>query len=207
MNALAAVLGPETGVLPVKRLAATAALGSAAFGAAVGCYVGGWQIVFAAVKMPIFLLGTLAISMAAMAVLAAGSMAPRESMQVALRSVSTTAIVLGSLAPPLALAGLSMPRPDPRAYNAMVSLLTLAVGAGGIAGVVRLRARLPSRRLLAAWIGIYGFVGAQMAWLLKPWVGHTLKADRFIPLAENLKGNFYEAAWGSLLRAVLGGTP
>jgi hypothetical protein len=32
-----------------------------------------------------------------------------------------------------------------------------------------------------------------------PWIGHTLVADRFIPMGDNLHGNFYEAAWQVLL--------
>ncbi len=47
---------------------------------------------------------------------------------------------------------------------------------------------------------IYQFVGAQMAWLLKPWVSHTGTDDRFLPLRDNLQGNFYE----SVVRTVIG---
>ena len=34
-----------------------------------------------------------------------------------------------------------------------------------------------------------------MAWLLKPWVGHTGNDNQFIPIAENTEGNFYEAVF------------
>ena len=194
---LAAVLRAEP--VPALPLVGTIAVGGAFFGAAVGSYVGGCQIAFAAVKMPLFLLGTLAICMAALGVLASSSIGPAAAMNVALRTIATTAVLLGGLAGPVFLAGLSLPKPEPRAYSAMVLLLTLSIGDAGTIGAVRLRRSLGSWRLWFAWIGIYGFVGAQMAWLLKPWIGHTLVADRFIPLAENLHGNFYEAAWGVLV--------
>ena len=35
--------------------------------------------------------------------------------------------------------------------------------------------------------------------MASPWIGHTLVADRFIPMGDNLHGNFYEAAWQVLL--------
>lgn len=169
---------------------------SAAFGAAVGSYVGGRQIAYAAVKMPVFFLGTLAVCMAALAALSGG----RAAVAVALRTVFTTTVILGALAPPVFLVGLSMPRP--RAYSEMVLVLTLAIAVAGAVSVVRLRRALGSTALWLAWIGIYGFVGAQTAWLLKPWIGHTMTADRFIPLAENVRGNFYEAAWGTLMNVL-----
>ena len=67
------------------------------------------------------------------------------------------------------------------------------MAAAGIAGVARLHSRLRSIPLTAAWVLIYQFVGAQMAWLLKPWVSHTGRDDRFLPLRDNLEGNFYES--------------
>jgi hypothetical protein len=69
------------------------------------------------------------------------------------------------------------------------------VAAGGAAAVARLRSRLRRPALTAAWIVLYQFVGAQMAWLLKPWVGYSGLDDRFLPLRENLKGNFYESVF------------
>lgn len=185
--------GSEVGAAP---LVLASALASAAFGAAVGSYVGGLQIVYAAVKMPVFFLGTLAICLAIFAALAAPHLPPGAAVRVAVRGIFTTTMILGALSPPILLAGLSLPKPH--AYAHMVLLLTLAIAAAGTWSVVRLRRLLPGRGLLAAWVAIYGLVGAQMAWLLKPWVGYTMVADRFIPLSDNLRGNFYEAVWRSL---------
>lgn len=174
-------------------------LGSAAFGAAIGSYVGGFQILFAALKMPLFLLGTLAICMALLGVVAGPSVGPARAARLATRTIAFTAILLGALAPPLFVLGISLPKPEPKGYQVMVLTLTLAVGLSGSIAVARLAGGLGSRRLAAAWIAIYGFTGAQAAWLLKPWIGYTLRADRFLPIADNLHGNFYEAAWGTVL--------
>jgi len=194
--------GGERTEVGLRRLVLASALASAAFGAAVGTYVGGMQVLYAAVKMPVFFLGTLAICLAIFTALAAPRLAPREAVRVAVRTIFTTTMILGALSPPILLAGASFPKPH--AYPHMVLLLTLAIAAAGTFSVVRLRRALPTRGLLLAWVGIYGLVGAQMAWLLKPWIGYTLVADRFIPLSENLRGNFYEAVWRSLVTALSG---
>ncbi len=179
---------------PARSLLLPSIAGSAAFGAAIGSYVGGRQILYAAVKMPLFLFGTLAVCAALFAILSPGAIAT------AVRTIYTTTMVLGALSPPLFLAGLSLPKPA--AYPHMVLLLTAAVAVAGAWSVARLKAELRSTGLWLAWIAIYGFVGAQAAWLLKPWVGYTMVADRFIPLSDNLRGNFYESAWGTLLNVV-----
>jgi len=184
----------------VPALLGMAALSSSCFGAAVGAYVGGWQTAFAAVKMPVYFLGTLALSFAAMHVFAARDLRAGETFRAALETVAITAVVLGALAPVVFLVTLSCPKPSPRGYAFVILLLTGSVAAAGVTGVVRLHARLRSWRLTAGWIAIYQFVGAQAGWLLKPWVSHTLTDDRFLPLRENLQGNFYESVFRTAVR-------
>jgi len=185
-----------------SSLVAAAALSSACFGAAVGSYTGRWQIVFDAIKMPVYLLGTLAISFASMHVFAARERQARETFAAAIETVALTAVVLAALAPIVWLLSLSLPcEPGLRSaeaqkgYRILILVLTGSVAAGGVAGVHRLHSRLRSLRLTAAWVLIYQFVGAQMGWLLKPWVSHTGLDDRFLPLRDNLKGNFYESVF------------
>ncbi|HZF00143.1 MAG TPA: hypothetical protein VE981_24245 [Planctomycetota bacterium] len=203
MSVHALLLRRET---PLPALVLSAAISSACFGAAVGSYAGRWQIVTDAVKMPIYMLGTLAISFGAMHLFAARELRARETFAVAMETVALTAVVLGALAPIVWLLSLSLPVSpglrDPasqRGYRILILVLTGSVAAGGMTGVVRLRRRLPSVRLTLIWVLLYQFVGAQMAWLLKPWVSSTGTDDRFLPLRENLKGNFYE----SVIRTVL----
>jgi hypothetical protein len=190
----------------VPGLLLAAALSSACFGAAVGSYTGRWQIVYDAVKMPVYLFGTLAISFGAMHLFAARELQARETFAVAMETVALTAVVLGALAPIVWLLSLSLPfspglrDPDSqRGYRILILLLTASVAAGGVTGVARLRSRLHSARLTAIWVLLYQFTGAQMAWLLKPWVSHTGMDDRFLPLRENLKGNFYESVFHTVL--------
>jgi hypothetical protein len=204
MTVQALLLGRPTSA---SGLIAAATLSSACFGAAVGSYTGRWQIVDDAVKMPIYLLGTLTVSFAAMHFFACRERRAAETFAAAIETVALTAVVLGALAPVVWLLSLSLPfspglrsPSSQRGYRLLILLLTGSVAAGGLAGIARLHSRLHSVRLTAVWAVLYQFVGAQMAWLLKPWVSHTGMDDRFLPLGENLQGNFYE----SVVRTLLG---
>lgn len=195
-----ALLQERERALPVPALLGLSVVCSALFGAAIGGYAGGLQIAYGAFKMPLFFLGTLGLSFAAMHVLVARRLRARQTYRAALETIAATAVALGALAPIVGLISLSCPKPSHAAYAFLILLLTASVGAGGVAGVLRLHARLGSARLTAAWVAIYQFTGAQMAWLLKPWVGYTFTDDRFLPWRENLQGNFYESVfrtvWG-----------
>ena len=203
MTVHALLLRQETSM---AGLAAAAVVSSACFGAAVGSYTGRWQVVYDAVKMPVYLLGTLGISFTAMYLFAARERSARETLDAAIETVALTAVVLGALAPLVWLMSVSVhwspglkTAAAQRDYKVLILLLTGSVAAGGMAGVQRLHSRLRSVRLTAAWVLIYQFVGAQMGWLLKPWVSHTGLDDRFLPLRENLQGNFYESVFTTLL--------
>ena len=56
--------------------------------------------------------------------------------------------------------------------------------------------------MLRAWIVIYVFVGIQMAWVLRPFIGDPLKAVQFF--REGSWSNAYEEVW-KILSAVLAG--
>src|SRR5438105_12671109 len=147
--------------------------------------------------MPVYFLGTLAVSFTAMHVFVARELRAGQTFRVALETVALTTVVLAALAPIEALVSVSCPKPSLRSYNFLVLLLTGCVGAAGICGVARAYRRLGSVRLTAAWVLIYQFVGAQMAWLLRPWVNDGLSGDRFLPLRDNLHGTFYEAVFNA----------
>ena len=199
---LLALLRGNAASLPAPVLLALAAGCAAAFGAAVGSYTGGMQVVYAAVKMPLYFFATLGISFGALHVLAASRLPAGETLKAASEAVALTAAALGGLAPVVAFVSLSCRHADQASYAFLILVLTGSVAIGGIAGVARLHGRLRSPALTVAWVLIYQFTGAQMAWLLKPWVSYTFKADRFLPLSDNLHGNFYESISG-VLRGLL----
>ncbi|MBI2923002.1 MAG: hypothetical protein HYY18_18255, partial [Planctomycetes bacterium] len=93
--------------LSIPTLLALSASTSAAFGAAVGAWTGGRQILYAALKMPLFLFATLALSFAALHVLAASRFPARITLSIAAETIAVTAVVLGALAPVAALFSLA----------------------------------------------------------------------------------------------------
>lgn len=194
----ALLLKREEGV-PVRGMLVLTVIASACFGAAVGAYQGRLQIPYAAVKMPVYFLGTLGLSFAAMHLFAARDLPARETFRIALETVALTTVVLAALAPVEALVSLSCPKPSHRAYSFLILLLTASVGAAGVSGVARTYRRLGSARLTAVWVLLYQFVGAQLAWLLRPWVNDGLGGQPFLPLRENLHGTFYEAVFRAFM--------
>ena len=54
-----------------------------------------------------------------------------------------------------------------------------------------------SIRILQVWILVFGFVGTQMAWSLRPFVGDPGKSFEWVRSEQ--KGNFYEAVWRSAI--------
>ena len=187
---------------PVGGLLVLTVLSSAAFGAAVGGYLGGRQMAFAAVKMPVYFLGTLGLSFGAMHLFAARELRAGETFRIALETVALTTVILSAMAPVEALFSLSSPRPSRRHYSFLILLLTGSIGVAGVAGVLRAHRRLRSVRLTVAWVFLYQTVGAQLAWLLRPWVNDGLGGRPFLPLRENLTGNFYEAVYRALMDLV-----
>ena len=90
--------------------------------------------------------------------------------------------------------------------------LTCAVlAAAGLAGVASLWAALrrmvPSPRaakaLAAVWIGAYAFVGTQLGWMLRPFVGSPFYPVVFLR-EDALDRNFYEFLLGEVLPFLLG---
>ena len=194
-------------------LVAVAAAGTAAFGAAVGSYVGGGQIVHAAIKMPVLFLGTLVVSVLLMHVLAGVfriGLAFDQTALLCVTSIAMTGAILGGLAPVFALFSIAAPYPSYRAYLwlvlAMVAAIALA-GSVSVAVLLRgLRAAARSgggvRRTVACWLIVYHFVGGQVAWLLRPFVGDNRDVFGGFSLSRNLHGNIYEGVLDTI-RAVL----
>lgn len=197
---LARVLGTATAVLVV---------GCGLYGAAMGGWRSPWQAVNAAVKLPALFLATAGLTAALDVVLCGLLRARVRPMQALTASVLAMAIlgsVLGSMAPIAALLSLQAPAPSgPDAVATSQWLLTthvLVLGAVGIVAVSRLRALLDaliddaavSRRVLWAWIITHGVVGAQMSWVLRPFVGDPrLPVRLFRPQAW--LGSFFQSVY------------
>lgn len=157
----------------------TLALAATAFGAAVGSWRGGKQIAFAAMKMPIGILGTLALAAPAFYVLAAVFGRPwplRPVLSLVLSAGARFSLVLLAMTPPLWLL-IDFGAP----YHAIKLVATLAYGLAGLAGLEVLVRGLgdgPGKRTtIALFVGVFLMIGGQNAWVLRPYLGTPGERD------------------------------
>jgi hypothetical protein len=57
------------------------------------------------------------------------------------------------------------------------------------------------RAVLFSWLAGNLFLGAQLAWVLRPFIGAPSLAVQFLR-DDPLRGNFYEAVWRALLHMI-----
>lgn len=172
--------GPTVAAVSVSCIA-SAALGAALFGLALGSFGRNEaQMAASAIKMPLLLLGTTAICLPAFHVfqvlLSARPATIGQSLSLHAMAASTMAVLWGSLAPPLSfLVSTSF---DYR----LSQMLAVAIAAlGGFIGLRRLargyRALCdPSggqrgRLFVGGYLVLFGAVGLQLSWILRPFLG------------------------------------
>jgi hypothetical protein len=136
-----------------------------------------WQIVFVAIKVPLLLTATLAISLPSFFVIST-LLGVRTDFAASLRAILSSqaclAIVLASLAPYTLLWYASF---DNYRGAILINAFMFALSSFTSQGVLRrlyrqLIARNPQHRhLLRLWLILYAFVGIQMGWILRPFIG------------------------------------
>jgi hypothetical protein len=62
------------------------------------------------------------------------------------------------------------------------------------------RSERPAQYVFRVWILLFGLVGAQMGWVLRPFIG---SGDEFVWFRER-RGNFFESVWGALVTLLQG---
>jgi hypothetical protein len=111
-------------------------------------------------------------------------------------------VILASLTPVAWLFTLAAPEPSGTArtaHNLLYLLHTVFVGAAGVVGSRVLWSALalvgPSVRVVAAvytlWVLAFAFVGGEVAWTLRPFVGSVYYPVVFLR-EDALQGNVYE---------------
>lgn len=222
-DAITTLIGPRSrgafldelarGVDLPHKLAATMTVmiaGAALYGAALGLWRGGPQIAYAAIKLPLVLIVTAALTMLFnwMSAVLLGLAA--RFAQVAVLSflaLGVAAALLASLAPVAWLFAVSAPLPSPEArttHNLLYLLHTVLVAAAGLTGmsvlwtsIERLDAeqgsssRRRTRQIFVAWMLSFALVGGEVAWALRPFVGSIYHPPAFLR-SEALDGNVYE---------------
>lgn len=191
----------ESAAARARTLLATVAIGGGIFGAVVGAHRGGAQIAIAALKIPAILLVTLVVCVPAFLGLARGlglSTSTSEVIATTLAACARMALVLAGLAPVVWLfEGWA-------SYHGAVIVVAAATGAAGLAGASLLLRSFARRGRFGAIAGVamllvYGLVGAQSAWLLRPFLVHP--STTRVPLLQPLEGDLFAALRASLRSA------
>ena len=200
-DVMAPELGEPSSRFRLRQLLLLIVMFGLLYGAVMGSYGGvfgdRWkQVIYSAVKVPFLLLGTILLSLPSFFVIST-LLGLREDFAQSLRVLVATqaalTIILASFAPFTAVWYLSFSD-----YQAAVLFNALMFGISSIAAQVLLRrfyapliARNPRHRLLVrAWLIVYAFVGIQMGWLLRPFIGDPLSPTRFF--RAHMWGNAYE---------------
>lgn len=160
------------------------------YGAVFGLWHGARLALYVAVKFPLVLLLTSSLTLPFnwITILLLG--VPLRFLQVAALTFLTLAIaslVLASLAPVAWLFMLSAPPPTQgarTAHNLLYLMHTTFVGGAGLVGSRALRRsldRVAGKRAAAAywlWVASFAFVGGEVAWALRPFVGSVARRRR-----------------------------
>jgi hypothetical protein len=197
-------LGAELS-LKVRAMLLSSVAFLALYGAVMGSTHSLWQALSSAVKLPLLFLATLVIcspTLYFLNLIFGSDQSLTQNFCLILTAITVTAVLLLSFAP-----------------IAMFFLLTtsnyqffklLNVGVFAIAGIIGVRflsqgMRIVSagsaeggkarRNILRLWILIYAFVGSQMAWTLRPFIGAP---GLSFELFRQLGGNFYANIFASL---------
>ena len=184
----------------LRTMIATIAIAMAIVGAALGSYRGGIQIGYAAIKLPIVLLGTAALSAPALS--AIGAALGRPSRLAADLALVMTALAFGALllaaCTPLILLARALDLGYHQTVLATVALFALA-GAAALHLICRgvaLEAAAGWRTAVAGMCVVFSLVGGQLAWALRPYLVRPRAPE---PM-------FVRDVEGSLLDAIAGAT-
>ncbi len=188
--------------------------GAGLFGAALGEWRSPLQALYGGIKIPLVILLTTAGTG-----LLNGMLAPllglnikfRQSLLLILFGHTISAIILGGFSPILLFVVCNAPpiQTSSTASTAGHNLVLLVevglIAFAGILASVRLRQLLNrlsgsapvARRIMLAWLATNLFLGAQISWLLRPFVGSPGLPVEFLR-STAFQGNFYETVFLAL---------
>jgi hypothetical protein len=188
-------------------------LGAGLYGAAVGWWRAPEQALFTAIKFPLIVLLTTvgnALLNAMLAPLLGLNITFRQCFSGMLMSFTIAAAILGAFSP---LIGFMIWNAPPIAsavstrstYNLILLINVLAIALAGVTGNARLfqllaqlsGSRTVALRVLFAWLAGNLFLGSQLSWILRPFIGAPTLPVEFLR-ASALHGNFFETVFRSL---------
>lgn len=192
-------------------------VGASLFGAAVGEWRSPLQAFYGGIKFPLVILLTTAGT-----ALLNGMLAPllglnikfRQSLLIILFSHTIAAIILGGFSPILLFVICNAPPVQnslsaSTGHSVVLLVEVISIAFAGIMANFRLRQLLDrlsgsppvSRRIMLAWLATNLFLGAQISWLLRPFVGAPELPVEFLR-SNAFHGNFYEIIFLALKNLV-----
>lgn len=188
-------------------------IGSAVYGSTVGIWRAPLQSLYTATKFPLLIYLTCAgngIVNGMLAQLLGSGLSFRQTSLAILMSFALAAVILGGFAPITLFIWYNAPPLASRnailGHSIMLLSHVFAIAFAGIMANRRLLDLLRkmcgqaaiARRVLFSWLAGNLFLGAQLAWNLRPFIGSPRLAVQFLR-DDPLRGNFYEAVWRALL--------
>lgn len=193
-------------------------LGAGLYGAAMGWWRAPQQGLYVAIKFPLIILLTTfgnALINGMLAPLLGLNIPFRQSFSVIVMSHAITAAILGAFspliifliwnAPPLTTGAAGAP-----AYSLIILAHVAVIALAGVTGNLRLLqllqtiggSRAVARRVMLAWLWGNLFLGSQLSWIMRPFIGSPdLPVQLFREHA--MRGSFYEAVFHALQRIFL----
>lgn len=184
-------------------------LGAGAFYGALMGHPGGWrQALASAVKTPLLFLLTLGVCFPAlfvMQIFLGSTLDLGHTLNILLFALAFNAVLLASFAPIAGFFGLGSGYHFMKLLHVVLFTLCGWISMGvlyhGLTVAGRTGGVFPEQgmHLFLVWLVIYGFVGTQMAWMLRPLLGEPALPFEFF--RRGVKGlNFYTAVWISVRR-------
>lgn len=197
----------------VRRFVAAIVVLSATYGVAMGCMgfthdVGRalLQLAASAVKVPLLYLASLLVCypvLYVVLVLMGARLSFLQTLALILMAVALNSVLLVSCAPIVLFFILTGSNYD---FIKLLHVLVFGFAGGwammalwqGLSAMCEKANLYPRQavRILQVWILVFGFVGTQMAWSLRPFVGSP--GMEFELFRRGQEGNFYQAVWVSV---------
>jgi hypothetical protein len=190
----------------------TILLGCGLYGVTLGIWRAPLQATYTSAKFPLLIFLTCAgnaLLNGMLAQLLGSGLSFRQTSLAILMSFASAAVVLGALSPvTLFVIYNAPPLGSTRAFaghSITLLLHVFLIAYAGVSGNRRLfhllvrmsGSRAMARRVLVSWLAGNLLLGAQLAWVLRPFIGSPQIPVQFLR-DEPLRGNFYEAVWRAL---------
>lgn len=177
----------------------TIAVCAGAFGAVLGSYRGGVQMLYAGVKLPIVVLLTAVLTtpvLVGIRMALGQSRGLERDMGLVLSALALGSLILAAWSPVVLLAillGVS--------YHVVIMLIVGCCSVSGLVGLSLLLRGLGSPSLLQTAIvtltvcAVFCTVGSQLSWTLRPYL--VRPRTEVAPFVRSIEGSFLESVWTS----------